>query len=178
MKLTPLSLSGAYIVDIEEKVDERGFFARTWCAKEWGEKGLSIEQAQCSISYNKQKGTIRGLHYQEPPYEEIKWVRCFRGRIFDVIVDMRPSSITYLKWEAVELSAQNRRALYIPKGFAHGFQTLEDETEIYYQISEFFHPESSRTLAWNDPKLKIEWPLPVANISSKDNVACFIKHIK
>jgi dTDP-4-dehydrorhamnose 3,5-epimerase len=148
--------------------DERGFFARTLCARELADQGLKHVFVQCSISFNNRKGTLRGLHYQTPPHEEVKLVRCTMGAIYDVIVDLRPASPTYLKYFAVELSQDNRKMLYVPEGFAHGFQTLADRTEVFYQISEFYHPEHSAGHRWDDPAFGIDWPLEVSVISERD----------
>ena len=168
MKFLPTELAGAYIIDIEPMADERGFFARTWCRLEFEKHGLNPGLAQCSISFNKKRGTLRGMHYQAKPHEESKVVRCTRGAIYDVIVDLRPESSTFKKWTAVELSAENRRMLYIPPGFAHGFQSLADDTEVFYQISEFYHPESARGLRWDDPAFGIQWPPAERTITDKD----------
>ncbi len=168
MKFTETRLKGAFIIEPEPITDNRGFFARAFCRREFEERGLNPEIAQCNISLNKAKGTLRGLHYQAPPHEEEKLVRVTRGAIFDVIVDLREASPTYRQWLGVELTAENRKALYIPKGFAHGFQTLEDNTEVFYQMSEFFHPESNRGVAWNSPEFGIEWPLQTKILSEKD----------
>ncbi len=151
-------LAGAYVVDLEPREDERGFFARAWCAEEFAERGLSTEIAQCNVSFNHHKGTLRGMHYQVAPHEEVKLIRCTRGSIYDVIVDLRPHSPTYLDWIGVELSADNRRWLYVPNGFAHGYQTLEDSTETYYQVSASYAPGAERGLRWDDPAIGIEWP--------------------
>jgi len=158
MKFTETKLKGAFIIEIELIKDERGFFARTWCKKEFSEYGLNPNLAQCNISFNKKKGTIRGMHYQDDPYQEAKLVRCTRGSIFDVIIDIRPDSNTFQKWISVELTSTNQKMLYIPEGFAHGFQTLEDNTEVFYQMSEYYHPECARGIRWDDPKLGITWP--------------------
>lgn len=162
-------LEGVYIIEPEKKYDERGFFARAWCAEEFEAKGLVSRFVQCNISYNKVKGTVRGMHYQCKPYEETKLVRCTRGVIFDVVIDLRPESPTYCKWLALQLSGRNYKMLYIPGGFAHGFQTLEDDTEVFYQMSEFYHPECSRGIRWNDPFFKIVWPEEIKLISEKDS---------
>jgi len=151
-------LQGAYVIEVEKHEDERGFFARSWCAREFADKGLDPHLVQCNVSFNKRKGTLRGLHYQIPPHAEVKLVRCTKGSLFDVIVDLRKDSPTFLKWVGVELTASNHRMLYIPKLFAHGFQTLEDNTEIFYQMSEFYEPAASKGLRWNDPRLGISWP--------------------
>jgi dTDP-4-dehydrorhamnose 3,5-epimerase len=161
-------LDGAWLIDIEPKEDERGFFARTWCRKELAAQDLDTEIVQESVSFNRHRGTVRGLHLQRPPHEETKIVRCIRGAIFDMIVDLRPSSPTYLSWQGFELTAENRRALYIPKGFAHGFQTLTDDAEIAYQISAFYAPEAAGGYRYDDAAFGIAWPLPVTVISSRD----------
>lgn len=168
MKFSPTALVGACIIDIEPVPDERGFFARSWCREEFARHGLNPDLAQCSISFNKKRGTLRGMHYQAKPHEETKVVRCTRGAIYDVIVDLRPESPTFRKWIAVELSADNRRMLYIPAGFAHGFQSLTDDTEVFYQISAPYYPESARGVRWDDPAFGIEWPVMERVISDKD----------
>ena len=156
MIFTETRLAGAYLIEPERIEDERGFFARTWCRDEFERHGLNPRLVQCNVSYNARRGTLRGMHYQAKPHEEAKLVRCTRGAIYDVIVDLRPDSPTYRQWVAAELTAENRRMLYIPEGFAHGFQTLADETEVFYQMSELFHPESARgvrmtTRPWGSP---------------------------
>jgi len=163
-----MALAGACIIDIEPVPDERGFFARSWCREEFARHGLNPDLAQCSISFNKKHGTLRGMHYQAKPHEETKVVRCTRGAIYDVIVDLRPESSTFRKWIAVELSADNRRMLYIPAGLAHGFQSLTDDTEVFYQISTPYHPESACGVRWDDPAFGIEWPVMERVISDKD----------
>lgn len=165
---TETRLKGAYLVSPERITDERGFFARSWCEKEFRALGLAPRIAQCSISYNSAKGTLRGMHYQVPPFQEDKLVRCTRGSIHDVIIDLRPGSETFGLHYAATLTAENRTMLYIPKGFAHGFQTLEDDTEIFYQMSEFYAPDSARGVRWNDPSFGLEWPEEVRVISGKD----------
>jgi dTDP-4-dehydrorhamnose 3,5-epimerase len=162
------SVRGAYLVGPERHKDDRGFFARTWCQKEFAEHGLNPRLVQCSISFNARKGTLRGMHYQEAPHEEAKLVRCTMGAICDIIVDLRPGSATFGKHFAATLSAENRMALYIPEGFAHGFITLADDSEIYYQMSEFYAPESARGFRWNDPYFGVRLPLEVAVISERD----------
>lgn len=169
MIFTETRLRGAYIVELEPHADERGFFARTFCREEFLSHGLNPDIVQCSTSFNKRKGTLRGMHYQEKPFEETKLVRCSRGAIYDVIIDLRPESPTYRQWISVELNQENRKAVYIPPGFAHGFQTLQDNSEVLYQMSESYHSDHSRGIRWDDPALGIVWPLasqPI--ISSKD----------
>jgi dTDP-4-dehydrorhamnose 3,5-epimerase len=168
MIFTASPLSGAYLIDIERHADERGFFARSYCAEEFAARGLGPELRQCSVSYNARKGTLRGMHYQCAPHEEHKLVRCTAGAIFDVIVDIRPASSTHRRWFAAELSAENRRSLFIPPGFAHGFLSLTEGAEVYYMISAAHAPESSRGLRWNDPALAIEWPFAPTIIAARD----------
>lgn len=151
-------LKGAFIIDIERKEDARGFFARTFCEDEFTARNLNTHWVQCSISFNAHRNTLRGMHYQTAPFAEIKLVRCTMGAVYDVIIDLRSESETFKQWIAVELTAENRRAIYIPEGLAHGFQTLTDDTELLYQISEFYHPECARGVRWNDPAFDIKWP--------------------
>ncbi len=169
MHFIETKIAGAFILEIERLEDDRGFFARTFCRREFEAHELKPELVQCSISFNKKRGTLRGMHFHIEPYAENKLVRCTSGAIYDVILDLRSESATFRQWLAVELSAQNRKMIYIPKGLAHGYQTLEDNTEVFYQMSEFFHPESTRAVRWDDPSFKIAWPLPVSVISDKDN---------
>lgn len=162
-------LPGAFIIEPERREDERGFFARTWCQREFAEHGLNARLVQCNISFNVQCGTVRGLHYQVEPFGEAKLVRCTQGALYDVIVDLRSASPTYKQWLAVELTADNRRQLYIPEGLAHGFQTLTDNVEVFYQMSEFHQPQAARGLRWDDPAFGIEWPVTAHRIiSAKD----------
>lgn len=168
MRFVPTSLAGAFIVEPEPFTDERGVFARTFCAREFKDHGLVATFVQCSTSWNARKGTLRGMHFQLAPASEVKLVRCTAGSLVDVIVDLRTDSPTYLRHTAVELSAASRRALYIPEMFAHGFQTLEDATEVSYQMSEFYTPELGSGLRWDDPRLGIRWPLEVTTMSDKD----------
>jgi dTDP-4-dehydrorhamnose 3,5-epimerase len=168
MIFTPTRLEGAWLIELEPRHDERGFFARTWCRRELAEHGLDPDVAQESLSYNRRRGTLRGMHFQRPPHAETKIVSCPRGAIFDVIVDLRPDSPTFLRWQGFELSEENRRALYIPKGFAHGFETLADDSEIAYRISEFYAPDAAAGCRYDDPSFGIEWPLPVAVIAERD----------
>jgi len=168
MRIQPTKLAGAYVIDPEPHEDSRGLFARTFCSREFGEHGLVTTFVQCSTSYNLRGGTVRGLHFQHPPAAEVKLIRCTAGAVHDVIVDLRRDSPTYLQHLAVELTARNRRSLYVPEMFAHGLQTLEDGTEIFYQISEYFAPDKSDGLRFDDPKLRISWPLPVTEMTDKD----------
>ncbi len=170
MKFTETPLGGAYLVEPEPHRDERGFFARTWCRSEFESQGLNPNLAQCSVSFNSRRGTLRGLHYQAAPHEEAKLVRCVRGSIYDLIVDVRPGSPTFKRWFAAELSAANMRMLYVPEGFAHGFQTLEDDTEVFYQISEFYRPEASRGIRWDDPAFDFRWPAAERTMSERDRL--------
>jgi dTDP-4-dehydrorhamnose 3,5-epimerase len=168
MIFTESPLPGAFVLDLERLSDERGFFARSYCAEEFAARGLGPELRQCSVSYNARRGTLRGMHYQCAPHEEHKLVRCTAGAIFDVIIDIRGSSPTYGRWFGEQLTADNRRSLFIPPGFAHGFVTLSDHAEVYYMISVAHAPQSSRGLRWNDPAFAIDWPLPPAVISARD----------
>ena len=168
MIFTETDLKGAYIIEPEKVEDDRGFFSRTMEKKKFLEVGLDIELFQSNISFNKQKGTIRGIHYQKAPYEEVKLVRCTQGKIFDIIIDLRPSSTTYKDWFGIELSSDNYKMMYIPKGFAHGFQTLEDNTEMFYQMSDCYMPEAARGVLWDDKDIGIKWPLTPTKISKKD----------
>jgi dTDP-4-dehydrorhamnose 3,5-epimerase len=163
---TPAPLPGVFVVDAEPSADARGLFARTFCADEFRSRGLHADFPQCSTSYNAKAGTLRGLHWQAAPHEEVKLVRATRGAVFDVAVDLRPGSNTRLQWFGVELSADNRRALYIPGGFAHGFQSLSDDAEVYYQISTRHQAGSARGARWNDPAFGIRWPESAARILS------------
>src|SRR5262249_19756323 len=156
---TETDLQGAFLVELEKREDERGFFARSWCQKEFADRGLNSRLVQCNISFNKRQGTLRGLHYQAAPHEEVKLVRCTRGALYDVIVDLRPKSPTYKRHLGFELTPDNYRMLFIPKNFTHGFQTLKDNTEIFYQISKFFVPSCTRGVRWNDPAFGITWPI-------------------
>jgi len=164
-----INLKGAFIIELEKVEDERGFFARSWCQKEFQDHGLNPCIAQCNISYNKKKGTLRGMHYQIAPYEEAKVVSCINGAVYDVIIDLRPDSSTYCQWYGVELSSDNYKMFYIPFGLAHGFQTLKDNTVVLYQMSEFYHPESARGVRWNDPAFGVKWPIKNSIVSTRDN---------
>ena len=158
MRFTPTPLAGAYLIDVEPAADERGLFARTWCRREMEQRGLDSSLVQCSVSFSKRRGTLRGMHWQAAPHEETKIVRCTRGAVHDVVLDLRPGSPTFKRWFAAELTADNRRALYIAAGMAHGFQTLTDDAEVLYQMSEFHHADGARGVRWNDPAFAIEWP--------------------
>jgi len=170
MIFTETKLKGAYVIDIEPREDERGFFARSWCADEFEKHGLSTHLVQCNISFNKKRGTLRGMHYQTEPYPEAKLVRCTTGALYDVIIDLRSDSQTFKQWLGVKLTAGNHRALFVPFGFAHGFQTLVDDTEAFYQMSEFFHPECARSVGWDDPSFGIKWPVSNVIVSEKDQL--------
>jgi|SRR3972149_5563609 len=161
-------LKGAFIIELEKREDDRGFFARAWCKKEFEEHGLTSNVVQSNIAFNKRKGTLRGLHYQDAPYGEVKVVRCTRGSLYDVMVDLRPGSTTFRQWLGVELTPDNNKMVYIPEGFAHGYQTLEDNTEVTYQVSQFYFPDFERGLRYDDPAIGIDWPLIVKIISEKD----------
>ena len=168
MKFVETPLRGAYVIEIEPISDNRGFFARSWCEREFREHDLNPCLVQCNISFNATKGTLRGMHYQIEPHEEVKLVRCTQGSIYDIIVDIRPDSPTFKKWFGVKLTAENHKMLYVPEKFAHGFQTLEDNTEVFYQMSNFYHPECARGIRWNDNLFSIEWPLKQKIISDRD----------
>ncbi len=168
MKFTPLPLQGAFVIEPELIADERGFFARTFCRKEFSAHGLNPDLAQCSVSFNNKKGTLRGMHYQQKPHEETKVVRCTMGAIYDVIIDLRPVSPTFKQWVGVELSAEDRKEIYVPGGFAHGFLTLSDESEVFYQISELFQSECTTGVRWDDPAFSIDWPGEIHVMSERD----------
>jgi dTDP-4-dehydrorhamnose 3,5-epimerase len=161
-------LCGAFTIDVEKREDQRGFFARTWSDREFLAHAIEFAPAQSSISYNRLKGTLRGIHYQAAPYQESKLIRCTRGAIFDVIIDLRPDSPTYQAWFGVELTAANDRTLYVPKDFAHGFQTLMDDTEVLYLMEDAYNPHAERGIRWDDPVFAIAWPVDVSVISDKD----------
>lgn len=169
MVFNPTNFKGVYLIELEPLEDDRGFFARTFCREEFARYGLNPQVVQCNLSYNRKKGTLRGMHYQLAPHEEARLVSCVSGRIYDVIIDLRADSTTYCKWIAVELSARgSRRMIYIPEGFAHGFQTLEDDCEVFYQMSESYAPECVRGIRWNDPAFSIQWPEDQRIISERD----------
>ncbi len=168
MIFAPTALPGAFVVEMEKREDARGFFARSWCVREFEEHGLNPRLVQCNVSFNRAKGTLRGMHYQVAPREEAKLVRCTSGAIHDVILDLRPDSPAYLRHFAVELTAVNHRALYVPEGCAHGFQTLADDTEVFYQMSEFYSPEHARGVRWDDPAFGLPWPQAERIIVDRD----------
>lgn len=168
MKFQTTRLSGVMLIATEAVEDDRGWFARAYCAREFAEHGLNTHWPQCNLSHNRRRGTLRGMHYQEAPHGEIKLVRCLTGRIYDVVVDLRQESPTFRQWLGVELSAENRQALYVPEGMAHGFVTLEDDTNLFYHMSSFFHAESARGIHWDDATLAIDWPL-------RDNLIVSVK---
>jgi dTDP-4-dehydrorhamnose 3,5-epimerase len=169
MNFIKTGIEGLYVVELNKLGDERGFFARAWCENEFAEKNLTSRMVQANTSYSKNKGTLRGLHYQVSPHEEAKLMRCVKGAILDVAVDLRPDSKTYKKWFGIELTESNRRMLFIPEGFAHGYQTLVEDTETFYMSSAFYASEAERGLRWNDPAIAIKWPITEnLNITDKD----------
>jgi dTDP-4-dehydrorhamnose 3,5-epimerase len=168
MIFTETPLKGAFVIDLEPRGDERGFFARAFCMNEFAEHGLANRVAQANLSHNPRRGTLRGMHYQVPPHAEVKLVRCTRGAIWDAIIDLRKDSPTYLQWFGVELSADNRRTFYVPQGFAHGYQSLTDDSEVFYMVTEFYAPGSEHGIRWNDPRFAIPWPVPDPVLSPKD----------
>jgi len=168
MRFTETCLKGAYIIEIEPMEDERGFFARSWCQKEFAAHSLNSDFVQCNISFNKERGTLRGMHYQAKPHEEAKLVRVTMGAIYDVIIDLRSDTSTFRQWFGAELTAHNHKMIYVPEGFAHGFQTMEDNTELLYFHTEFYRPECEEGVRYNDPAISISWPLGITNLSKKD----------
>lgn len=168
MIFTEPKLSGAYVIEPEHHHDERGFFARVWCQHEWEARGLNPRLVQCNVSFNKKRGTLRGMHWQRAPHAEAKLVRCTIGAIYDVIIDLRPDSATYKQYYALILTPENRTMLYVPEGCAHGFLTLSDNTEVFYQMSEFYRPESQAGVRWNDPTFGVQWIDEVRVIAPRD----------
>ena len=168
MTFLPTPLAGAYVVELEQRMDERGFFARSFCQEEFKAQGLDPRIAQTNVSYNRRRGTLRGMHFQAVPYAEAKLVRCTQGAIWDAIIDLRPDSPSFKRWHGIELSAANRRALYVPEGFAQGFQTLADDSEVLYLMSQFYRPDSARGLRWDDPAFGIAWPIANPQLSERD----------
>jgi dTDP-4-dehydrorhamnose 3,5-epimerase len=168
MRFTPTSVEDVHLVDVDRITDERGFFARAWCTREFEQQGLNGRIAQANIGFSERRGTLRGMHFQLPPHAEAKLVRCTRGVVYDVAVDLRPDSTTYLRWFGVQLSADNARMLYVPPGCAHGYLTLTDGTELFYQTSEFYEPAAARGVRYDDPAFGIDWPTEVRVISEQD----------
>jgi len=168
MKFIETELKGAFIIEPERAEDERGFFARTFCVQEFSAHGLDPAVVQCNISYNQRRGTLRGLHYQVPPHAEARLVRCTAGAVYDVVVDIRPDSPTFKRWLGVELSVENRKMFYVPEGYAHGFQTLADGTELFYQMSKAYAPLAARGIRWDDPAIGISWPMKPLVVSARD----------
>jgi dTDP-4-dehydrorhamnose 3,5-epimerase len=178
MVFTETKLKGAFLIDLERREDSRGFFARAFCQKEFAAHGLKSTIAQANVAFNIKKGTLRGMHFQFPPAGETKLVRCTRGAILDIIVDLRPESATYLRHISVELNEENQRSLYVPERFAHGYQALRDSTDTSYQVGEFYTPSAESGLLHNDPKLDLGWPLPVTVISDKDQKFALLEEIE
>ena len=168
MRFVATDISGAFILEPEPIVDERGLFARTWCEREFAKHGIAMTIRQCSVSVNQRRGTMRGMHYQEMPYAEKRVVRCTSGAIYDVIVDLRPESRSFRRWVSVEMSRENRKMIYVPEGCAHGFVTLVDDSEVFYQMSAFYSVDHARGVRWDDPAFGIEWPIEVTTISERD----------
>ena len=168
MKFNPTSLSGVWLVELDLRADERGFLARTYCDQEFETQGLNTRWPQCNLTLTKRRGMVRGMHYQAEPKPEIKLIRCSAGAVFDVVVDVRRDSETFGKWASFELTATNRKMLYVPGGFAHGFQCLTDDCELFYQMSESYFPELARGVRWNDPQIGIKWPIGEAALSERD----------
>ncbi len=168
MIFTETKLKGAFVVELKLIEDDRGFFARAWCNNELEAQGLNANLVQANTAYSKTKGTLRGIHFQKEPHQEAKLVKCIHGAIFDVIVDIRPSSATFGQWFGIELSAKNRKMLYVPEGFGHAYLTLQDDAEVYYSVTQFYHPEAEGGIKWNDPDIGIEWPIEPTVISDKD----------
>ncbi|MDR7531962.1 MAG: dTDP-4-dehydrorhamnose 3,5-epimerase [Armatimonadota bacterium] len=168
MLFVETDLVGAFVIKLERRSDERGFFARTWCEREFAAAGLCTRFVQANVSRTRRRGTVRGMHYQVAPFAEAKLIRCTRGAVYDVIIDLRPESPSHRRWAAMELSADDSLMLYVPEGFAHGFQTLEDDSEVVYQVSQFYTPQAERGVRYDDPAFGIVWPLEVTVISEKD----------
>jgi dTDP-4-dehydrorhamnose 3,5-epimerase len=178
MRFLPTSLPGVWLLDLDLRSDDRGFLARTYCEKEFRDHGLNVHWPQCNLTLTKKRGMLRGLHYQAEPKTEIKLIRCAAGAIYDVLADLRPTSQTFGLWEAFELTAANRRTLYVPGGIAHGFQCLADDSEIFYQMSEFYYPDLARGIRWNDPHLAIRWPIANPQLSPRDQQLPLFEEIK
>ena len=178
MKFARTNLSGLWVIDLELREDERGFLARTFCEQEFAAHDLNTRWPQCNLTLTKQRGMIRGMHFQADPKPEIKLIRCSAGAVFDVLVDVRRDSPTFGRWEGFELTAENRRTLYVPGGFAHGFQCVTDNCEVFYQMSEFYFPELARGLRWNDPSINIRWPIAEAQLSDRDRNLPLLSDLK
>ncbi len=176
MIFTETKLSGAYIIDVKKIEDDRGFFGRAWCKKEFEEHGLNANAVQANVSFNKQKGTLRGMHFQLAPFSETKTVRCTAGAIYDVIIDLRPNSPTFKQWIGVELTEQNFKMLYVPEGFAHGFMTLADNSAVHYMVTEFYSPGAESGVRYNDPAFNIKWPMEATVVSEKDKLHPLFGH--
>lgn len=170
MKFTETSLKGAYIIEVDKLNDDRGFFGRLWCEKEMKEFDLNTNIVQSNVSLSRKKGTIRGMHFQRSPFQETKLVRCTKGAVYDVIIDLRPDSPTFKKWIGVKLTEDNHKMIYVPENFAHGFITLEDNSEVYYLVTQFYYKEQEAGFRWDDPAFGIEWPIEMKEISDKDRV--------
>lgn len=169
MIFTETYLKGAYVIDVQKLIDERGFFGRLWCQDEFERHGLNVNIVQSNVSLSTKKGTLRGMHFQKHPFQETKLVRCTKGKVYDVIIDLRPDSPTFQKWFGIELSEDNHRMIYVPENFAHGFLTLEDNSEVYYLVTQFYNKSKEGGVRWNDPNFKIEWPTSINEISIKDS---------
>lgn len=178
MIFTQTSIEGVFVIEVERITDNRGFFGRLWCKEEMQSRGLDCNISQSNISYSLKKGTLRGLHFQKSPFQETKIVRCTKGAVYDVVVDLRPNSRTFLNWFGIELTEENRKMIYVPKNFAHGFLTLIDHSEVYYMVSEFYKPDFESGLRWNDPTLNIKWPIDVVEVSDRDKQHALIKKTK
>jgi len=168
LKFCKTPLQDVYVIELDRLEDDRGFYARGWCQREFSENGMKLPFVQANMSFSKKKGTLRGMHYQEQPHYEAKLMRCINGAIYECVIDLRPGSATYKKSYGVELSAENRKMLFVPGGFANGFLTLEDNSEVFYQVTEFYHPESECGVRFDDPAFGIEWPIAPVSISDKD----------
>jgi len=168
LKFIPTGLADAWVIELDRMEDQRGYFARSFCSDEFAAQGLRSTFVQCNVSYNARRGTLRGMHFQAPPHEEAKLVRCTRGAVYDVIIDIRLKSNTYMRWAAFDLTADNSRMLYVPEGFAHGFQTQADGSELFYQMAQRYVPDAARGIRWNDPAFGIRWPLPDPVVSARD----------
>ena len=170
MIFSETKLKGAFVIDVQKLIDDRGFFGRLWCEKEMNAHNLETNIVQSNVSLSKNKGTLRGMHFQRSPYQETKLVRCTKGSVYDVIIDLRPESQTFKQWFGIKLSETDHKMIYVPKNFAHGFLTLEDNSEVYYLVTQFYNKDHEAGLRWDDPELNIDWPIMVHEISEKDNI--------